>query len=1092
MKVLFAVSNDNITTSVVSKYQQKFKEIITSKNVYYFNAIIKELQNDKNYDAIVIGEDLEPIANNNYEAIDKFLIEKLDSISDEAFKPSGEDIPIIFICADRRTKTDEIIKKLFSMSMYNALLGNDRSLDMVCNLINKPRNKKEAKRYYELDLDGMDVYNPNSDNEGGVPEEQIQNILSYFKKIGNNEKKCVQAFDSISKQYDEAQLRIIIKFLPIDVKAILESSSVNYQKIMEKGTVLSGGKGYNSYKNNKLRLNVFSKPYEKPKGGVVIPSNMNIQNVKMNNTVGQPRKDKIVVPAAMNKPVFNNNTNGNINPNISANSNPNSNTNMNIIQNNRNNVVSDNHLNNNSINGVNKPIVNPLNRNNVNPYNGLNTSYQSPYNNMGYNNMPYGNGMNSANLYQSQQQSPFAGFNNYSNNNFNNNFNNELNHKNENGNDNKIIEKNNLSNEIEKKLDNSFELDKIDNIYNENFNDLDKIGNIENIENVGKNEKIEKTENLDNFKPYESLDSIFDANPKEDNLKDDLEKNNESINLDVNLNNNIENEELKELPLTQDIDEKEKDLETVKRGRGRPRKVITEQVVPAGPKRGRGRPRKVQIVEENENDNELDNLNQNLNQINDVEIDVNKNDDALKNNETKNDFVDINKIEETNSLPFVQGETSINKIDDNRVNVNENKSNETKINEETFDFGDLTLNNELNDNIFTTNENVENVVNNKNIDLVTPIKEDDSNNTVDLFNLGIDDSNDYPEYKENSYKPYTEFNEAINNTTKQMTQTNEKRNNKADYSFNIAGNGKIVSFVGTTKNGTSFIVNNLAQLLSAEGIKTCIIDLTRNKNSYYLYTDNDNKKSSIASKSLEELSNGNLKGLEINNNLTLFTSLPEASDKVDFNIQNILNLVSTNFDIILLDCDFNTPYTYFVKSNETYLIQSMDAFTIQPLTKFLSDLKAANVLDETKLRVIINKYVKLRKVDYKMIVGGMSKYNEPSMTLQRDLFDSKTIQISVIPFDMQTYIKGLEQIAFCQVSLNGYSNEVYNCLKQLKNQVYPLIAQDNNGGKKIFGKYNNNTNKYNNEYSYKTEKIDDVKFNDNISSTLDKMRKNNY
>ena len=61
MRVLFAVSNDNITTSVVNKYQQKYKEIITSKNVYYFNAIIKELQRNKTYDAVVIGEDLEPI-----------------------------------------------------------------------------------------------------------------------------------------------------------------------------------------------------------------------------------------------------------------------------------------------------------------------------------------------------------------------------------------------------------------------------------------------------------------------------------------------------------------------------------------------------------------------------------------------------------------------------------------------------------------------------------------------------------------------------------------------------------------------------------------------------------------------------------------------------------------------------------------------------------------------------------------------------------------------------------------------------------------------------------------------------------------------
>ena len=82
MKVLFAVSNDSISNSIVLKYQQKYKEIITSKNVYYFNAIIKELQKDKTYDVVVIGEDLEHISNNNYDRIDKFIFEMLDNISD--------------------------------------------------------------------------------------------------------------------------------------------------------------------------------------------------------------------------------------------------------------------------------------------------------------------------------------------------------------------------------------------------------------------------------------------------------------------------------------------------------------------------------------------------------------------------------------------------------------------------------------------------------------------------------------------------------------------------------------------------------------------------------------------------------------------------------------------------------------------------------------------------------------------------------------------------------------------------------------------------------------------------------------------------
>ena len=131
MKVLFAVSNENISESIIKKYQQQNKEIISSKNVYYFNAIIKELQKDKSYDRIVISEDLEPFANNNYETIDqidKFIFEKLDSISDEATNFSGDDIPIILICSERRAKGESLLVKLFGIGIYSALLGGDRSI----------------------------------------------------------------------------------------------------------------------------------------------------------------------------------------------------------------------------------------------------------------------------------------------------------------------------------------------------------------------------------------------------------------------------------------------------------------------------------------------------------------------------------------------------------------------------------------------------------------------------------------------------------------------------------------------------------------------------------------------------------------------------------------------------------------------------------------------------------------------------------------------------------------------------------------------------------------------------------------------------
>ena len=43
MKVLFAVSNDNISNMIIKKYEKDYKEIISANRVYYFNAILKEM-----------------------------------------------------------------------------------------------------------------------------------------------------------------------------------------------------------------------------------------------------------------------------------------------------------------------------------------------------------------------------------------------------------------------------------------------------------------------------------------------------------------------------------------------------------------------------------------------------------------------------------------------------------------------------------------------------------------------------------------------------------------------------------------------------------------------------------------------------------------------------------------------------------------------------------------------------------------------------------------------------------------------------------------------------------------------------------------
>ena len=228
MKVLFAVNDESISTSIVKKYQKVYKEIISYKNVYYFNAILKELQRNKTYDRIVISEDLEEFTSSSYEQKDKFIFDRLDNISDEAISTAGVDIPIILISSDRRAKGEPILVKLFSISIYNAILGEDRTIDEVCRLINKPRTKKEAKLYYKIDSEDA-KYEREKENE--VSETELQNILRHFKKLGKDEKAYVESFRKIISQYSKEQMKVVIAILPPNVKNVLQENSVEYKKI---------------------------------------------------------------------------------------------------------------------------------------------------------------------------------------------------------------------------------------------------------------------------------------------------------------------------------------------------------------------------------------------------------------------------------------------------------------------------------------------------------------------------------------------------------------------------------------------------------------------------------------------------------------------------------------------------------------------------------------------------------------------------------------------------------------------------------------------------------------------------------------------
>ena len=824
MKVLFAVNNDDISNAILKKYQKNYREILSYKNVYYFNAIVKELQKDRTYDRVVISEDLEPFANNNYDAIDKFLFEKLDNISDEATNEEGNDTDIIFICSDRRNKSDSMLSKLFGIGIYSAIIGQDRSTDEVCRLIHQPRTKKEAKQYYKIEIDNV---NYQTESEDSVSEAEVQNILAHYKRLGRNEDKYVDSFNNIVSQYNDAQLKIIIRYLPIGVKAVLEERSPKYQQLASFGgnnaatnTQLNN---YNNYRKNKRE--------EVKKAQSIQVEMLDDESNKVN--MSKP----IVIPSEVNK------------------------------------------------NQVKKLITN--------------TRPQESFEEVG--------------------GSPFD-----------------------------------------------------DEINNSTFAELDEL-----IENS----------------------HVVDNDSNESNEVEDYESN-------LDQNQSIEENEIVESA-------------PVKRGRGRPRKIVpASEMQENKPKRGRGRPRKnppVEDVKEQENTENDDELIDLFN----IDDELNEKEETgeLKENYTaEDDSIDLFDLDD--SEPIVNTPEEYTADSDNDIDL--------------FDLA--SDDNEEPDKVIANNNIEVNSIENNNID---------NNNELDDFNF--EDIDKDTNIVNTQYRP-------VQNSNLADSLTKDK---------------KIVSFVGTTKNGTSFLVNNVAKCLSSMGIKTAILDLTTNRNSYYIYTKNEEQLMKTAQESINKLRSGIADGVKVNKNLTVYTSLPEEENQYT-DAENILSTLVKNYSVVLIDCDFDTPMEYFSASQEIYLVQSMDVLTMQPLTAFLRNMQSKGVLKQEKLKIVINKSVNIKSVSIKTLIGGISKYNDPSMSYMKDLFDRESVPYCVIPFEMQNYIKYLDSVITCSISLNGYSKQFMTALKELCNMIYPLINKQT---------YSPRGDRYSNDFS------------NNMNDTLKKMKR---
>ena len=114
MKVLFAFNDEKAVDSLAEFYKKTYDEKLEVTKVYFFRSLIETLKKNKNFDRIVIHEEVEAFGSKNQDAIDKYLFNNIDKASDESGKAD-----IILVCTERRQYNDKFIKNFIKLLIYS-------------------------------------------------------------------------------------------------------------------------------------------------------------------------------------------------------------------------------------------------------------------------------------------------------------------------------------------------------------------------------------------------------------------------------------------------------------------------------------------------------------------------------------------------------------------------------------------------------------------------------------------------------------------------------------------------------------------------------------------------------------------------------------------------------------------------------------------------------------------------------------------------------------------------------------------------------------------------------------------------------------
>ena len=1005
MKVLFAIEDENnIIDSLTRKYKIDFDKKMSYTEAKNFTAIIKEIQQNNNYDRIVISENFDSKINNS-DKKEAILLKRIKGLLSIAKGKRGKNIPIIFL-----GKNDGLVKYLMDLNIYNFLIGKDVTKKNIYELIINPRNISKAKEYYKsisklnqnevIKNKKMDI-TKRLENKMEVKNNVsiVDKYIAYLNKPNLSEEKYVSKFESACEKLDSESINTIISSIKESTKKILKKNSKKYNKLVEK--------------NNKKEP---EKQLENKKRGRGRPRKVVTEEVvvKEKKKRGRPRKNPTVVDEVEEEKVAKRSTETDKKKSTEAKAKK---SNKNTTKEEK--KVSNKDRKNKSLNDSNNPKV-------ISEFD-IDDEMQNKKN-FEYDDWD----LEDDDILLDEDFDLEDNLDKKDH---------DLNLKDNDRDLDLDDDEEDLDlDEDEEDLDLDEDEEDLDLDEDEDEEDLDLDEDEEDLDLDKDEEDLdldEDEEDLDLDEDEEDLDldedeEDLDLDEDEEDL--DLDEDEEDLDLDedeedLDLDEDEEDLDLDEDEEDLDLDEDEEDLDLDEEEEDLDLDEDEEDL-------------DLDEDEEDSEDNDIMNLDDEEDSEDDDIMDLDDEEDS-----EDDDIMDLDDEEDSEADDIMDLDDEKDSEEENIMDLDDEEDSEAddimdlddEEDSEDDDIMNLDEEEDLEDDDIMDLDDEEdledNVINLDDDSLKIKDKELSSNNETNNSTSGIKNKNYIPNF--DISKQLKEINNEESSDKSEFNDVKINNNKSLEGKIKIGENQKIVSFVGSRNSGNSFLINNIAHMLSEQGVKTAIVDLTKNKNSYYIYTENEENLRSIAYSCFEKLKSGIADGIKVNKNLTVYTSLPNSDEEIEHKEMAMSTLLN-NYSLILLDCDFDTNLEYFNICQEIYFVQSLDILTIQTLTGFIKKLKMNKIGYEDKMKIVINKYVNVSSINEKAIVAAISVYNSPDTTYQLDLFDRNKVEYFLIPFEEKNYCKYLDEIIRCKLSIRGYSKSLINSLNKLVKSVYPI------------------------------------------------------